>query len=172
MSERPGTRVKYDPPDPRRAYTIMSEEERQSGKKTNWHEIEITGSVRSLSPELWKLHFLTSLFLNNNNLSRLPAEVSHLKCLAHLDVSCNKLRSLPVELGDMIQLRELLLNNNSLRALPYELGRLFLLQTLGLSGNPLSPEVINMVKEPNGTNRLLTFMLDNLSGKMKTYGIV
>lgn len=162
MSERPGTRVKYEPPDPRRVYTIMTEEDKEKGKKSNWHELEITGSVRNVSPELWKLHFLTSLFLNNNCLSRLPAEVSQLKCLVHLDLSCNKLRSLPAELGDMIQLRELLLNNNSLRALPYELGRLFLLQTLGLSGNPLSPELINMVKEPNGTSRLLTFMLDNL----------
>jgi CCR4-NOT transcription complex subunit 6 len=144
----------------------MTEEDKEKGKKSNWHELEITGSVRNVSPELWKLHFLTSLFLNNNCLSRLPAEVSQLKCLVHLDLSCNKLRSLPAELGDMIQLRELLLNNNSLRALPYELGRLFLLQTLGLSGNPLSPELINMVKEPNGTSRLLTFMLDNLQGKV------
>lgn len=146
----------------------MSEDDKQNGKKSNWHELEITGSVRNVSPELWELRFLTCLFLNNNNLSRLPVEVARLKLLVHLDLSCNKLRSLPSELGDMIQLRELLLNNNSLRSLPYELGRLFLLQTLGLSGNPLPPELINMVKEPNGTNRLLTFMLDNLPGKIVT----
>lgn len=34
---------KYDPPDPRRMYTIMSTEEAANGKKSYWAELEITG---------------------------------------------------------------------------------------------------------------------------------
>jgi len=52
-----------------------------------------------------------------------------------------------------------------LRVLPYELGKLFLLQNLGLAGNPLQPEILAMVNEPNGTAKLLSFLLDNLSGE-------
>ncbi|GCB65525.1 hypothetical protein scyTo_0004812 [Scyliorhinus torazame] len=58
---------------------------------------------------------------------------------------------------------ELLLNNNLLRVLPYELGRLFQLQTLGLKGNPLSQDILNLYQEPDGTRKLLNYMLDNLA---------
>lgn len=63
--------------------------------------------------------------------------------------------------------RELLLNQNFLRVLPYELGKLFQLQVLGLQGNPLSKDVMALYGngEPAGTNKLLTYMLDNLQGK-------
>jgi len=59
--------------------------------------------------------------------------------------------------------RELLLNNNFLRVLPYEIGKLFHLVILGLMGNPLQKEFMNIYNEPNGTPKLLTYMLDNLS---------
>lgn len=39
---------KYDPPDPRRMYTIMSSEEAANGKKSYWGELEIVGNVRGL----------------------------------------------------------------------------------------------------------------------------
>ncbi|XP_077999491.1 CCR4-NOT transcription complex subunit 6-like [Glandiceps talaboti] len=154
---------KYEPPNPRRAYKIMSSEDIAQGKPSIWLELEITGTVRNLSPELWRLQNLTALYLNDNNLSRIPPDIAKLNRLTFLDLSSNKLRSLPAELGDMSQLRELLLNNNCLRALPYELGRLFQLQTLGLKGNPLSSDIISLYSEPNGTFRLLTYMLDNLA---------
>lgn len=60
--------------------------------------------------------------------------------------------------------RELLLNNNLLRVLPYELGKLFHLHILGLHGNPLGKDVMSIYNEPNGTHKLLTYMLDNLTG--------
>lgn len=60
--------------------------------------------------------------------------------------------------------RELLLNQNYLRVLPYELGKLFQLQVLGLHGNPLSKEMMALYGEPQGTHKLLSFMLDNLQG--------
>lgn len=140
----------------------MSPEEAAAGKKTYWTELEITGTIRNLSPNLWHLEYLTALYLKNNCLTRLPPEICHLANLRSLDLSNNKLRSLPAELGDLIYLRELLLNNNNLRILPYEIGKLFNLHVLGLHGNPLNKDIMTLYTEPNGTHKLLTYMLDNL----------
>ncbi|CAK8679031.1 CCR4-NOT transcription complex subunit 6-like [Clavelina lepadiformis] len=145
----------------RRKTHIMSQEEAKSGKESHWEELEITGTIRNLSPALWQLTHLTVLFLNDNQLTRIPPDVSRLQNLHCLDLSSNKLRSLPAELGDLIELRELMLNHNSLRVLPYELGKLFQLQLLGLNGNPLQPDIQNLYK--TGPCRLLTYLLDNLA---------
>ncbi|KAF4077272.1 hypothetical protein AMELA_G00206120 [Ameiurus melas] len=155
---------KYDPPDPRRMYTIMSSEEAASGKKSYWAELEISGKVRSLSTALWSLTHLTALHISDNSLSRIPPDIAKLHNLVYLDLSSNKIRSLPAELGNMVSLRELLLNNNQLRVLPFELGKLFQLQTLGLKGNPLAQDIMNLYQEPDGTRRLLNYLLDNLAG--------
>ncbi|KAG7278002.1 hypothetical protein CRUP_020318 [Coryphaenoides rupestris] len=174
---------KYEPPDPRRCYSIMSTEDAASGKRSYWAELEISGRVRSLSSSLWSLTHLTALHINDNNLSRLPPEISKLPHLAYLNLSSNKLRSLPAgarEHGSFSGAAnvpglnwptayyapedwELLLNNNLLRVLPYELGRLFQLQTLGLKGNPLSQDILNLYQESDGTRKLLNYMLDNLA---------
>lgn len=148
---------------PRRSHCIMTREEAEAGKPTRWEAMEIRGPIRNLSSYLWSLTHLTALFLNDNSLQRIPPDITRLCNLQCLDLSGNKLRSLPAELGDMTHLRELLLNHNMLRVLPYELGKLFLLQNLGLAGNPLQPEILAMVNEPNGTSKLLSFLLDNLS---------
>lgn len=34
---------------------------------------------------------------------------------------------------------------------------------MGLAGNPLQPDILNMVSEMNGTAKLLSFLLDNLT---------
>lgn len=141
----------------------MSQDDIASGKKSYWPELEITGTICNLSPQLWRLSHLTSLYLNDNNLTRIPADISRLTSLLLLDLSANKLRSLPSELGDLVMLRELLLNNNYLRVLPFELGKLFQLQNLGLKGNPLSGDIFSIHSEPNGTHKLLSYMLDNLA---------
>ncbi|KAJ8668588.1 hypothetical protein QAD02_010251, partial [Eretmocerus hayati] len=153
---------KYENTNQRRTHSIMSAEDANSGKKSYWPELEITGSIRNLSPNLWRLTHLTGLYLNDNNLQRIPPEIGCLVNLVKLDLSSNKLRSLPAELGDLINLRELLLNQNFLRVLPYELGKLFQLQVLGLHGNPLSKEVMALYGELSGTQKLLSYMLDNL----------
>ncbi|XP_016904929.2 CCR4-NOT transcription complex subunit 6 isoform X2 [Apis cerana] len=157
---------KYENSNPRRTHTFMSTEDANSGKKSYWPELEITGSIRNLSPNLWQLTHLTALYLNDNSLQRIPSEIGRLVNLRALDLSSNKLRSLPAELGDLIYLRELLLNQNYLRVLPYELGKLFQLQVLGLQGNPLSKEILALYGEPSGTHKLLSYMLDNLQGKL------
>ncbi|XP_028130737.2 CCR4-NOT transcription complex subunit 6-like [Diabrotica virgifera virgifera] len=149
----------------RRTHTYMSAEDQASGKKSYWTELEITGTIRNLSSNLFQLTHLTALYIKNNQLLRLPPDICSLVNLRHLDVSNNKLRSLPAELGELIHLRELNLSNNSLRILPYELGKLFNLLSLNLGGNPLNKDILTIYNEPNGTVKLLTFMLDNLQGK-------
>ncbi|XP_039968872.1 CCR4-NOT transcription complex subunit 6-like isoform X1 [Bactrocera tryoni] len=149
----------------RRQQIFMSAEDVAAGKKSSWTGIEITAKccVRNISPSLWEFEHLTALYLNDNQLLRLPGDIGLLSNLRTLDLSSNKLRSLPAELGELIQLRELLLNNNYLRNLPYEIGKLFHLHVLGLMGNPLQKEFLSIYNEPNGTQKLLTYMLDNLS---------
>jgi len=149
--------------DRSRSHHILSQEEIAEGRSTCWLELEITGTIKNLSPSLWKLQHLTALYLNDNSLFRIPSSISLLGKLRRLDLSNNKLRSLPAEIGDLTDLRELMLNNNYLRALPYELGKLFQLNTLGLKGNPLGSDVLQLFSEVNGTRKLLDFMLDNLA---------
>lgn len=64
-----------------------------------------TGNVRNVSPTLWQFDHLTALYLNDNNLLRLPSDIGKLLNLHTLDLSNNKLRSLPAELGELILLR-------------------------------------------------------------------
>ena len=46
---------KYEPPDPRRIYTIMSSEEAANGKKSHWVELEISGKTYMDKFMIWKL---------------------------------------------------------------------------------------------------------------------
>ena len=133
-------------------------------ERKEWTELEVVGSVRNLSPKLWTFTNLVGLYLNDNRLTKLPAEISLLSKLQKLELSRNKLRTLPVELGDMTELRELYLNGNSLRILPQELGRLFQLRVLGLQGNPLPKDFLSMVEETNGVDKLLSWLLDSITG--------
>lgn len=135
------------------------------GKEAVWPELEITGGVRNLSPGFWKLSHLTALYLNNNNLLRIPSEISALPSLRRLDLSSNQIKFVPPQIGDLVQLREMRLNNNLIRTLPFEMGRCFQLHSLGLSGNPLSQEITIIYRDLNSTRRLLDHMLDNLNSK-------
>lgn len=144
--------------------TGQNKDSKQAEKK-EWTELEVVGSVRNISPKLWTFTNLVALYLNDNKLTRLPAEISRLNKLQKLELSRNKLRTLPVELGDMTELRELNLNGNLLRILPNELGRLFQLKALGLQGNPLPADLLSLVEESNGVENLRNFLLDNVTGR-------
>lgn len=63
------------------------------------------GRVRNLSSSLWTLTHLTTLHVNDNNLTRIPPDIAKLPNLVYLNLSSNKLRSLPAELGNMVSLR-------------------------------------------------------------------
>lgn len=89
----------------RKTHTYMSSEDQAAGKKSFWTELEITGTIRNLSPNLFQLQNLTGLYLKNNCLQRLPPDICQLINLRTLDLSYNKLRSLPAEIGDLIHLR-------------------------------------------------------------------
>lgn len=52
---------KYDPPDPRRCYTIMSAEDAANGKKSYWAELEISGQSLSSGSAYIKKHPKCSL---------------------------------------------------------------------------------------------------------------
>ncbi|XP_046845773.1 CCR4-NOT transcription complex subunit 6-like isoform X2 [Xenia sp. Carnegie-2017] len=130
---------------------------------SKWTGLEFFNNIKNLSPKLWSLNFLTTLKLNDINLTRVPAEIGKLTSLQKLDLSSNKLRSLPTEIGDLINLIELYLNNNSLHSLPHELGRLFQIQILGLDGNPLSQEVLSWNAKKNGSAQLISCLLDRSS---------
>lgn len=140
-------------------------EEEEANSK--WTGLEFFNNIKNLSPKLWSLNFLTSLKLNDNSLTRIPADIGKLTSLQKLDLSSNKLRSLPAEIGDLINLTELYLNNNSLHSLPHELGRLFQIQILGLDGNPLSQEILSWNSKKNGSAQLISYLLDRLSGECR-----
>jgi len=46
---------------------------------------------------------------------------------------------------------------------------LIIFQILGLKGNPLPPEIIALHSEPNGTRKLVDYLLNNLDGKSSLY---
>lgn len=150
-----------------RTHVIMSPEDAASGRKPDpWHGLVITGSVRNLSPALWNMTHLSSLYLNDNCLVRLPPDIGRLTHLRHLDLSSNKLRVLPREIGELILLEELLLNDNQLRSLPLEMGKLFHLKKLGLKGNAsFNPDLLAIYQEPKGTQKLITYLLEHLAAQ-------
>ena len=64
---------------------------------------------------LTKLSFLEKLELNQNNLTRLPQEISKLTKLVFLSVARNKLEYIPPELSQLKSLRTLDLHSNNIR---------------------------------------------------------
>jgi len=150
--------------DRNRSYSLLTNEEIAKGKSTKWPELELAGTIRNLSPSLFRLTHLTALYLNDISLELLPSSVSFLIHLRRLDLANNKLRSLPPELGDLTELRELTLANNLLQTLPYELGKCFQLTYLCLKGNQLMPEFTTRFNQPqpHGMRELLDYMLDSL----------
>ncbi|XP_048516526.1 CCR4-NOT transcription complex subunit 6-like isoform X2 [Dendroctonus ponderosae] len=132
-----------------------------------------SNSLHRIPPEICQLSNLRNLDLSHNKLRSLPAELGdliHLR-LCH-PTFLNGLWHYPCVFTvpqyphsfilQCAYYSELQLGYNLLRILPYELGKLFNLMTLGLTGNPLSKDIMSLYNEPNGTHRLLTFMLDNL----------
>lgn len=68
---------------------------------------------------------LQELYLNNNQLKKLPNSLGSLKSLRILNVSNNSLRNLPNEIGDLSSLRTLIVTGNpDLNHLPHSVCRL------------------------------------------------
>ncbi len=128
-----------------------------------WQSLDMGGvGYKNLPPTsgLFGFTFLTTLYLNHNNLEHIPPQISKLKHLELLDLSSNRLHTIPPELGMLTSLKELYLFDNSLTTIPPELGTLHQLQTLGIEGNPLDPSLKQIVQK-DGTPALISYLRDS-----------
>ncbi|KAI7853842.1 Endonuclease/exonuclease/phosphatase [Circinella umbellata] len=155
--------------------SIHSKDEEVNGRTSNnnnklpnhsiqqtWTTLDMGGmGLKNLSLTLCNTYtFLTTLYLNHNNLTYLPSSINKLVHLKTLDVSGNKLTSIPPELGLLIQLRDLLLFDNNITDLPSELGSLYQLETLGLEGNPIQPDIKNILLK-DGSSAVILSLREN-----------
>lgn len=85
----------------------------------------------------WALRHVRILWLNDNDIAELPAEIGILKELTQLRVFKNKLVQLPPEIGELSALQILWVQDNLLTTLPSEIEKLSSLTLLSLTGNPL-----------------------------------
>lgn len=127
-----------------------------------WTILDMGGmSVKHLSKGLFNFTFLTVLYLNHNQLTTLPQEISRLRNLIHLDLTGNQLTAVPPQLGMLTNLRELFLFDNNLTTLPYQLGSLHQLEMLGIEGNIKMEEKLRSIAINDGTAGLIAYLRDN-----------
>lgn len=132
-----------------------------ASEQSSWTALDMGGMmINHLQSGLFAYKFLTSLYLNHNNLSSLPSLISQLRCLQVLNLAGNKLSSLPIELSLLSSLKELLLFDNQLTFIPNELGQLYHLEMLGLEGNPMSEPIASMIIE-KGTTAVIKYLRDS-----------
>jgi len=132
-----------------------------------WTVLDFGGmAIKNISLELFKYTFLTTLYLNHNNLIYIPSEISNLKNLNVLDISGNKLTHIPQEIGLLTELKELYMFDNMIAELPNELGFLFKLEILGIEGNPIN-EIIVQHLQQDGTQGVIVYLRDKCQGKIK-----
>ncbi|MFB2896454.1 leucine-rich repeat domain-containing protein [Aerosakkonemataceae cyanobacterium BLCC-F50] len=94
--------------------------------------------LTSLPAEIGQLHSLTDLYLRGNRLTSLPAEIGQLHSLTWLDLRNNRLTSLPAEIGQLHSLTHLYLSRNQLTNLPAQIVQLHSLTSLVLDDNQLT----------------------------------
>ncbi|KAJ2347089.1 Glucose-repressible alcohol dehydrogenase transcriptional effector [Coemansia erecta] len=146
-------------PMPQQQQQQQQQTVRKSGPR--WTELDLGGmALRVISPPLFRYAFMTKLYLNHNQLTHIPLEISNLRCLEELDVSGNLLSMVPPELGLCCRLKELLLFDNQISDLPCELGTLYQLETLGLEGNPLQDDIKGLLQK-EGTRALIEYLRDS-----------
>lgn len=84
---------------------------------TNMTSLSLSkAKLASVPGDLFKnLPYLEKLELNENNLSRLPVEITYLTKLVYLSVARNKLEFLPTEFSSLKSLRSLDIHSNNVR---------------------------------------------------------
>ncbi|ORX96928.1 hypothetical protein K493DRAFT_216678 [Basidiobolus meristosporus CBS 931.73] len=131
------------------------------GTGNQWTVLDMGGmGLKNISLELFGYEFLTTLYLNHNNLTFLSPEIRRLTNLTHLDVSGNKLTSIPAEIGFLINLKELLMFDNLLETIPLQLGTLYQLENLGLEGNPIKEPLMSILYK-EGISGLIGYLRDS-----------
>lgn len=155
-----------DPNNPNRIFNnTLLNNSNNNNEQQSWSTLDMGGmGLKQISSPLFTYDFLTSLYLNHNNLTSLTPEIAKLVNLKVLDCSSNKLTALPSELGMLVHLRELLFFDNNITALPNELGMLYRLEMLGLEGNPIQPDIKNMLMN-DGTQAVIHSLRENTPGK-------
>jgi len=149
---------------------IAADESVVKSKTQSWNELDMGGqTLRYLALPLFAYPFLTKLYLNNNRLRSIPAEIGKLRQLRFLDLSINELASLPPSMGMLANLQELLLFDNQLQILPSEIGNLYQCQMIGLEGNPLQEEFKAMIVE-RGTKELIVSLREGAKGISTIHG--
>lgn len=156
-----------DPNDPNKQFSTGHGKGAARIKKEiqhEWTSLDMGGmGLRNISKTLCTYTFLTSLYINHNNLTYLMPALSQLTNLKTLDASGNKLSVLPPELGLLHNLKELLLFDNNIVTLPLEFGNLYQLETLGLEGNPLQTELKTTLYK-DGTQALIMSLREDAPG--------
>jgi len=137
--------------------------DRFKGDGEGWSELDISGSgIRTLSPEIRNFNHLTSLFLNNNKIQKLPEDIfTQLNSLVCLDLSYNFITRLPSSFKGLMQLQRLYLTENMLTELPSEMGRFYRIKELSVLGNPLMHPPNHILAQ--GTDTILLWLRDRIS---------
>ncbi|MBI9017745.1 MAG: leucine-rich repeat domain-containing protein [Phycisphaerae bacterium] len=131
------------------------------GYATNLKELYLyNNQISELPAEISNLVNLEKLYLNNNLLGTICPEVGQLVKLEYLWLHYNNLNCLPVNFGDLIELREISLHHNIITRIPEEIGNLIHLEVLSLGQNQLSslPDGITNLTELktlNASNNLI-----------------
>jgi len=98
--------------------------------------IEASGQqLREISSEVLHLTTLVYLFLDRNQLTCIPPQISNLSSLQLLSLDFNRLRDLRSEMGDLCSLHSLSLKNNTLTSIPPQLSNLSGLHYLSLDSH-------------------------------------
>lgn len=107
---------------------------------------------------LSRLPELTSLWLTDNSITVLPAEISDLKGLRNLYLEHNLLKTLPEEIAQMPKVWVLHLGHNQFKELPVILTRMNSLLLLHINNNP-----IHSIPEAYATEKysLMGLIIDN-----------
>jgi CCR4-NOT transcription complex subunit 6 len=128
---------------------------------SSWVTLDMGGMrLKNLSTAIFNFNYLTTLYINHNQISTLSPEISRLRHLVLLDMSGNQLSSVPPALGMCTSLRELYLFDNHIDNLPPELGSLHQLEMLGLEGNPIQGQLRAIIQK-DGTAALIAYLRDS-----------
>ena len=106
-------------------------------------------NLTNLPSSIGKLKKLEELILAANDLTSLPSSIGNLKKLEFFGSGDNRLNSLPESIGKLTKLGDLKLSSNNLESVPRQIGNLKNLTSLGLAANKLTsiPKEIGKLKK-------------------------
>ncbi|KAI4549443.1 hypothetical protein MG293_001773 [Ovis ammon polii] len=115
----------------------------------NLRELWMDNNALQVLPGVWLLKKLTTLKVDDNQLTMLPNTIGNLSLLEEFDCSCNELESLPSTIGYLHSLRTLAVDENFLPELPREIGSCKNVTVMSLRSNKLEflPEEIGQMQK-------------------------